>query len=58
MITKQEAREKASIRHERACNALEKAQERENAAHENLLDAIENERQESLSDICRPHGVL
>ena len=49
--------DKASFKHETACIALEKVQEREHKAYEELKDAIEIERQHNL-DIYRPHGCL
>lgn len=58
MTTTRELREKASVKHEKACDAYERARDRECDTHSDLLQAIEAERQESLGDICRPHGVL
>jgi len=49
--------EKAALRHEKACCALENAQHKEAEAFENLKEEIEEERHEALR-IYRPEGCL
>ncbi|KKL77471.1 hypothetical protein LCGC14_2034520 [marine sediment metagenome] len=56
-MTTADAVDRAVIRHEKACQVFENAQEKEHATYEELKNAIEYETKERL-DIYRPHGCL